>query len=76
MALGLDATRTLVENDTGPFFAKLGDSFAPGPTGTNVGDVAFVLAPSPEPVPEPAAADEAPASCALRRGSRPRSTGR
>ena len=44
-AAGLDPWRALRENDTGPFFAALGDAFAPGPTGTNVGDVAFVLAP-------------------------------
>ena len=44
-AAGLDPSRALVDNDPGPFFAALGDSFAPGPTGTNVGDVAFVLAP-------------------------------
>ncbi len=44
-AAGLDPWRALRENDTGPFFALLGDAFAPGPTGTNVGDVAFVLAP-------------------------------
>jgi glycerate 2-kinase len=41
---GLDPTTALVENDTAPFFAQLGDAFAPGPTGTNVGDVAFVVA--------------------------------
>jgi len=44
-AAGLDPSRALVDNDTGPFFAALGDAFSPGPTGTNVGDVAFVLAP-------------------------------
>jgi glycerate 2-kinase len=44
-AAGLDPWRALRENDTGPFFAALGDAFSPGPTGTNVGDVAFVLAP-------------------------------
>ena len=47
-ALGLDAQRALDANDSGPFFAALGDAFAPGPTGTNVGDVAFVLAPGGE----------------------------
>ncbi|HKC25104.1 MAG TPA: MOFRL family protein, partial [Thermoanaerobaculia bacterium] len=45
---GLDPTRALVENDTGPLFEALGDAFAPGATGTNVGDVAFVLAPGAE----------------------------
>ncbi len=43
--LGLDAAAALRANDSGPFFAALGDAFAPGPTGTSVGDVAFVLAP-------------------------------
>ena len=47
-ALGLDPGRALLDNDTGPFFEALGDAFSPGPTGTNVGDVAFVLAPQPE----------------------------
>jgi hydroxypyruvate reductase len=58
-ALGLDPARALLDNDTGPFFQALGDAFAPGPTGTNVGDVAFVLgAPvaedDPPLVPQPA----------------------
>jgi len=44
-AAGLDPWKALRDNDTGPFFAALGDAFSPGPTGTNVGDVAFVLAP-------------------------------
>ena len=44
-ALGLDPARALLDNDTGPFFQALGDAFSPGPTGTNVGDVAFVLGP-------------------------------
>ncbi len=47
-ALGLDSARALLENDTGPFFHALGDAFTPGPTGTNVGDVAFVLGPPVE----------------------------
>ncbi len=46
-ALGLDPGRALLDNDTGPFFESLGDAFRPGATGTNVGDVAFVLAPQP-----------------------------
>jgi len=45
--LGLDPGRALLDNDTGPFFEALSDAFQPGPTGTNVGDVAFVLAPQP-----------------------------
>lgn len=43
--LGLDPSTALANNDSGTFFAALGDAFSPGPTGTNVGDVAFVLAP-------------------------------
>ncbi len=50
-AMGLDAPAALDANDSGPFFAALGDAFAPGPTGTNVGDVAFVLAPGGEALP-------------------------
>lgn len=46
-ALGLDPGHALHDNDAGPFFEALGDAFCPGPTGTNVGDVAFVLAPQP-----------------------------
>ena len=45
------AVAALEGNDSGPFFASLGDAFSPGPTGTNVGDVAFVLAPGGETVP-------------------------
>ena len=52
-ALGLDSARALLENDTAPFFHALGDAFVPGPTGTNVGDVAFVLGP-------PVAEDDSP----------------
>ena len=54
-ALGLDSARALLDNDTAPFFHALGDTFAPGPTGTNVGDVAFVLGP-------PAPDDDSPGS--------------
>jgi glycerate-2-kinase len=58
-ALGLDPSRALLDNDTGPFFQALGDNFSPGATGTNVGDVAFVLGPPLEedeapPIPQPA----------------------
>jgi len=52
-ALGLDPVRALLDNDTAPFFQALGDAFSPGPTGTNVGDVAFVLGP-------PVAEDDSP----------------
>jgi hydroxypyruvate reductase len=34
-------------NDTAPLFWSLGDLFAPGPTGTNVGDWVFVLREKP-----------------------------
>lgn len=57
-ALGLDPAEALARNDSGPFFAALGDAFAPGPTGTNVGDVAFVLAPGSEVVAAAAAVEE------------------
>jgi hydroxypyruvate reductase len=50
-ALGLDAAAALERNDSGTFFAALGDAFSPGPTGTSVGEVAFVLAPGGEPFP-------------------------
>ena len=53
-ALGLDPGRALLDNDTGPFFDALGDAFRPGATGTNVGDVAFVLAARPGTHAEPA----------------------
>ena len=56
--LGLDASTALDANDSGPFFAALGDAFAPGPTGTNVGDVAFVLAPGGEAIPAIARLEE------------------
>ena len=57
-ALGLDAGASLADNDSGPFFAALGDAFAPGPTGTNVGDLAFVLAPGEEVLPVPPGLEE------------------
>jgi glycerate-2-kinase len=45
-ARGLEPRALLDANDSGPFFEALGDAFAPGPTGTHVGDVAFVLRPA------------------------------
>jgi glycerate 2-kinase len=42
-ALGLDAADSLERNDSGPFFAALGDQIVTGPTGTNVGDLWIVL---------------------------------
>lgn len=42
-ALGLDAATSLERNDSGTFFAELGDHIVTGPTGTNVGDVWLVL---------------------------------
>ncbi len=51
-ARGLDPALALLQNDSGTFFALLGDDFAPGPTGTNVGDVAFVLSPGEDAVPD------------------------
>ena len=51
-AKGLDPANALLANDSGTFFRELGDAFAPGPTGTNVGDVAFVLSPGDDPHPQ------------------------
>jgi glycerate 2-kinase len=42
-ALGLDAKRALVENDSYPLFARLNDLVKTGPTGTNVMDIHIVL---------------------------------
>ena len=50
---GLDPAASLAANDSGTFFELLGDAFSPGPTGTNVGDLAFVLAPGSEEEPAP-----------------------
>lgn len=57
--LGLDPSAALANNDSGTFFAALGDAFSPGPTGTNVGDVAFVLAPGGSLAPAAGSAAEA-----------------
>jgi hydroxypyruvate reductase len=43
---GLDPRAALDTNDSSAFFEALGDTFAPGPTGTHVGDLAFVLKPA------------------------------
>jgi hydroxypyruvate reductase len=43
-ALGLDPAASLARNDAYPFFAALGDLLLPGPTNTNVNDLAFVFA--------------------------------
>jgi len=43
-ALGLDPADHLARNDAYPLFAALGDLIITGPTGTNVCDLAFVLA--------------------------------
>ena len=56
-AHGLDPHRALAANDSGSFFESLGDAFSPGPTATNVGDVAFVLAPGGEELRVPAHAE-------------------
>lgn len=55
---GLDPRAALDANDSGSFFEALGDTFAPGPTGTHVGDIAFVLKPGEDsldetPLPDP-----------------------
>lgn len=41
--LGLDPGTFLARSDSYRFFARLGDLFRPGPTGTNVMDLKFVL---------------------------------
>jgi len=43
-SLGLDPADYLARNDSHTFFAALGDLIVTGPTGTNVCDLAFVLA--------------------------------
>jgi hydroxypyruvate reductase len=42
--LGLDPAAYLARNDAYPFFAALGDLLKPGPTQTNVNDLAFLFA--------------------------------
>lgn len=42
-ALGLDAADHLSRNDAYPFFEALGDLLKPGPTGTNVNDLVFLV---------------------------------
>lgn len=42
--LGLDPDAALANNDAYPFFAALGDLLRPGPTETNVNDLAFIFA--------------------------------
>ncbi|HVC33917.1 MAG TPA: glycerate kinase [Chloroflexota bacterium] len=43
-ALGLDARCALADNDSYPFFQKLGDLIATGPTNTNVDDLYMIIA--------------------------------
>ena len=43
-ALGLDPAAHLARNDAYPFFDALGDLLKPGPTETNVNDLAFLFA--------------------------------
>ena len=43
-ALGLDPAAHLARNDAYPFFAQLGDLLLPGPTRTNVNDLALLFA--------------------------------
>lgn len=42
-AMGLAPLRALADNDSGPFFRALGDSWGTGPTGTNVNDLVVAL---------------------------------
>lgn len=44
LRLGLDPAEHLARDDAYPFFAALGDLLRPGPTQTNVNDLAFVFA--------------------------------
>lgn len=44
LAQGRDPAAALADNDAYPFFAALGDLLQPGPTSTNVNDLAFVFA--------------------------------
>lgn len=46
-AAGLDPDVALARNDSYGFFERLGDSFRPGPTGTNVMDIVIALRPAP-----------------------------
>jgi glycerate-2-kinase len=41
--LGLDAQRSLADNDSGTYLAATGDLLITGPTGTNVGDLWIVI---------------------------------
>lgn len=43
-ALGLDPGRTLADNDSYPYFDRLGDLLRTGPTGTNVMDLKLAVA--------------------------------
>jgi glycerate 2-kinase len=43
-AQGLDPAAALANNDAYPFFHALGDLLLPGPSGTNVNDLAFIFA--------------------------------
>ncbi len=46
-AMGLDPWASLKENDSYPFFEKLGDLLITGPTGTNVMDLHIILVKKP-----------------------------
>ena len=48
-SLGVDARISLAENDSGSFFAKIGQQIVTGPTHTNVMDVGIVLNRHPRP---------------------------
>jgi glycerate 2-kinase len=68
-ALGRSAHAALAENDTAPFFAALDDLWSTGPSGTNVNDLAVLLA-----YPEPATRRSRSELTAVARGApeRPR----
>jgi len=43
--LGLDAEKSLIDNDSYGFFSRLGDVIVTGPTGTNVNDISLIIVP-------------------------------
>jgi glycerate-2-kinase len=43
LQLGLNAEQSLAQNDSNPFFTKLGDTIITGATGTNVNDISVIV---------------------------------
>ncbi|KEF35714.1 hydroxypyruvate reductase [Deinococcus sp. RL] len=48
--LGLDPDTFLARNDSGTFFARLGDALVTGPTGPNLGDLRLLVLSPPSPL--------------------------